>query len=462
MPLLLFGLSNLFLASSLGRSLVAEKISLILKIETSVQGSSWSPWNGITCYGIVVKQPIPLRNAIGQPLLKIQELRISPDWIALSKRKLVIRAISLIQPELNLPIEIFSEPTHSIPAEKIQTLTDLPTATLPPPSLPGPMEPPLTFTPPPSSYEPIPDASTTVPIPPAALATLPDPAISPPQKKHSSHTPKPSQPTFWVDISKAHLRVICTGSEIPLYEIEQIDARLPLGGGSAKSEIRLKHIHALGSPLADALTIPIQLRDNIIETKKFLTEYSGISCAFQAQLTLNQLLPFQINCVIPQQSQREWNVSKDLQVHSGEITAQARLQGLLTLPNSWQGQAISRAKSIEIQHTDDTFLFNHAHAIFLLNRGKLQCIDTRLIGDSLSLLANGTVLQDGRFAANTRFISTPERLHSISKYTHPEGSDPNFTPLSTPQRVALDLRFFGNRNHFQYQPDPSHPLVPFE
>lgn len=99
-PSLAFGTSNLFLASPKGRAFVAARIQRTIQLETSVQGSTWSPWNGFTVYGLLIKQPASLRKVVSAPMLTAESIRIHPDWRAMAKRRIVIRGIEIHKPDL--------------------------------------------------------------------------------------------------------------------------------------------------------------------------------------------------------------------------------------------------------------------------------------------------------------------------------------------------------------------------
>jgi len=89
-------------------------------------------------------------------------------------------------------------------------------------------------------------------------------------------------------------------------------------------------------------------------------------------------------------------------------------------------------------------------------------VDARLTGEETTVMGNGAMLTDGRTAAIARIVAAPDTLLAISRFTQPSSSEPELTPLSTPQRAALDLRFFGQPGNFLYQPNPAAPPLPLE
>jgi hypothetical protein len=98
--------------------------------------------------------------------------------------------------------------------------------------------------------------------------------------------------------------------------------------------------------------------------------------------------------------------------------------------------------------------FNQGQALIVFQQGILRCIDARLVGDDLSLLGNGMALGDGRFAGHLRIVAAPESLAAIAKRIQND-SPLQLTPLSTPQRAALDMRAFGFPGRVFYQANPA-------
>jgi hypothetical protein len=96
----------------------------------------------------------------------------------------------------------------------------------------------------------------------------------------------------------------------------------------------------------------------------------------------------------------------------------------------------------------------------MFHGGTLRCLDARLVGEETSLLGNAMLLSDGRFAGIARIVAAPESLVAISKFTHPDGTAPQLTSLSTPQRAALDMRIFGSPGNVFFQPNPAAAPIP--
>lgn len=430
-PPLAFGISNLFLISPKGRSLVAGRIQRIILLETSVQGSTWSPWNGFTVYGLLIQQPAPLQQAIPAPILTAESIRIHPDWRVLAKRRIAIRGIEIHKPNLAVPIELLSQ----IPAAPIE-----PTIAAKPPDLAAVEDTSQTDLPPPiASVSPLPEGAAPIAEPPRESIK---PAIDP-------------TPTVWIRVSEGKFRVLSTMTKPPLFGISHINGAIPVGGKPAQSELSLRGIGCLGNEMPDRLRVPLKWQAPLLEAGVVEADAWGITCKLEAKIALTPGIPFLIGGSIPEQKGKEIVLSEGTRAECLSVAGQARLQGLLLAPGSWQGQALVRMLGIETEYAGQKANFNHGQALTIFQGGVLRCLDARMVGEQTSLLGNAMLLSDGRFAAVARVVAAPETLVAISRHTQPSHIAPQLTPLSTPQRAALDMRVFGSPGNVFYQPHPA-------
>lgn len=436
-PPLAFGVSNLFLASSKGASLVAGRIQRVIQLETSVQRCSWSPWNGLTVYGLLVNQPAPLRQAIPAPMLKAESMHIHPDWRALSKRRIVIRGLELRKPDLAVPLELLSQ----IPAAPFE-----PTIAAKPPEL--------------ALADP-----NHADLPPTTGSVTPAPAGAPIAKPEKIPAPKSSadnSPTVWISFSEGGFRVVSAMMKRPLYRISRIDGAIPLGGKPARSELTLGGIEFLGNKMPDVVRVPMKWRAPLLEAGEVDAGALGISCKLVAKIALTPGVPFLIGGSIPEQKGKEIVLSEGMRAECGAVAGQGRLQGLLLAPRSWQGQGFVRMLGIGMEYAEQRADFGHGQALMIFQGGVLRCLDARIMGEQISVMGNAMLLSDGRFAAAARVVAAPETLSVISKHTHPSRIAPQLTPLSTPQRAALDMRVFGTPGNVFYQPHPGAEPIPLQ
>lgn len=429
-PLLIFGVSNLFLLSSKGRTYVAARIQRVIHLESSVQGSSWTPWNGFTVYGLLIKQPAPLRNAISAPLLTAETIRIHPDWRALAKRRLVIRSIEIRKPDLAVPIELLSQ---------IPSATETPAIAAKPPDL--------------ASVAPSPPET-----PPAVVPEISPPPLATAEKQVTAQAqPRPDEtaPTFWINISEGQLRIVSAMTKEPLYRIARIDGAIPLGGKSAQAALTFGEIGFLGHTHPETVKVPMSWKSPVLSAGVIDGGLFGLDFKLEARIGLTTGMPFHVGGILPKQDGKEIVLSEALRAKLGSVAGQGHIQGYLLAPGSWQGQGIIQALAMEAEYAGHKVKFDRGHSLLAFQGGALRCLDARLIGDETSVLGNAMLLNDGRFAGAARIVATPETLGAISRFIQPDGSAPQLTALSTPQRAALDMWIFGSPGHIFFKPHPA-------
>jgi hypothetical protein len=432
-PPVAFGISNLFLMSPKGRSFVAARIQRVIRFETSVQGSTWSPWNGFTVYGLLIQQPAPLGKAISAPMLSAESIRIHPEWRALLDKRLVIRGVEIRKPDLAVAIELLSQiPSAPVEPAVAAQQPDLAVVEQPSGAIPAAPQP---------QIQPAPEADP-------ALAAKPEhaPPIAPVVV---------TDPTVWVTFTDARLSIVSAMSKGPLYRIPSINGGLPVGGRSAGSELVLDGISVFGNAIPGAVKIPVKWQAPLLSLGVIDAGVSGIECKIEAKIGLTPGLPFLIGGVIPKQDGKEVAVSETLRAKLGSIAGQGSFQGYALAPGSWQGQCIIQTLSVDAEFAGNKTFFGHGQGLLVFQQGTLRCLDARLIGEDISLLGNGMALSDGRFATNLRVVAAPESLAAISRRIQPDPSPPQLTPLSTPQRAALDMRAFGFPGKTFYQANPA-------
>ena len=417
--------------SSKGRSVLAARIQNIIHLETSIQGSSWSPWNGLTIYGLSIKQPAPLSKAISRPMLSVESIRVYPDWRALLKKQLVIRGIELQKPDLTIPIELLSQ----IPSAPVD------------PTLAA-KQPKLAEGQPPTGDTPATPRVTPAPHP-AGPALAAKPETTPP-----SAPLVVTDPTAWITFSDARLSIVSAMSKEPLYRISSIHGALPISGKSAGSKLVLNGVSVLGNAIPGEVNIPVKWQAPVLSLGVIHAGALGIDCKLEAKIGLTPGIPFLIGGAIPKQEGREIVLSESLHAKLGSIAGEGRFQGYALAPGSWQGQCVMQSLLIDAVFAGNKASFNQGQALIVFQQGILRCIDARLVGDDLSLLGNGMALSDGRFASHLRIVAAPESLAAISRRIQND-SPLQLTPLSTPQRAALDMRAFGFPGQVFYQANPA-------
>ncbi|MGJ8634534.1 MAG: hypothetical protein ACSHX7_11515 [Luteolibacter sp.] len=448
LPLIAFGLSNLYLVSPKGQRHIGSRITAFTRMESSVKGATWSPWNGITVYGIEIKQPPPLREEYKSPLLRIQSVRCVPVWKKLATKTLEIRNLDLTNPELSIPIEFLSQIPRTAPPELASK-----TQVTSPPATPAASPPALAQNHIPTPTSPVAPAQDQHPAPAQASNTPPSNTVQEPTRPQNI-PPAEAAPTVSVTFTGGRFTLLSTFSEKPLYRIASASGSIPIAGKPKTSTIILNRVSSLGNLLSEKTEIPVNWKAPFLDFGPF--EFSSFETegTLACRLFFTPGIPFIINGNIPEQKDLAFQLPGSLKTKIGVLTAQGGFQGLLRNPTTWQGKAIARSSSIHTEYGTGVTDFEFGRAVILYGNGTLSCVDARLVSETTSLLANGTLLTDGRCASNARIVSTPEILASISRYTQQDSKQAHLTPLSTPQRAALDLQLFGRLGEIYFKPNP--------
>lgn len=433
-PLLAFGVSNLFLVSPKGRALIADKISLQLQLEAKVQGATWSPWNGITIYGLRLEQPDLLRKSFKKPLLSVQSVRIHPDWLALREKTLSMKGMDVVKPDFTIPIELLSQ----IPQREVSP----------------PAKPPDLAAAKPPSVQGAPQANPVAPAPPnPGITGLVQPVQQqpPPIVKPASVAPTPA---VWINIHEGSLGIVSLMSPAPLFHAGGINGSVPLAGKPTESRISVGKMTGLDGKDLGKVTLPLKWDAPVLILKAIGGKISGMDFKVAGQIALTHGNPFRIDVAVPEQKDQKLRVGGNARANLGVVAAQGRAQGYLRLPASWQGQWIAQARAIDVEMVGHKNHFGQGQALVIFQNGMLRCVDARLIGEDASIIGNAMLLSDGRMAGIARIVAAPESLVAISRITRPDSTPPHLTPLSTPQRSALDIQVYGRPGKLFYQSDP--------
>jgi hypothetical protein len=439
-PLLAYGISNVFMLSPKGRAFIAERIARrLLSFEASIEGATWSPWNGITIYGLRMEQPGALRAAFTKPLLSVQSVRIHPDWLALLRKRLVLRGVEIVKPDLYVPIELLSQVPHeeeqsamAAPPPALAAVTPAPASGLPPQAM----------------------ASQPPPIPPAAGIDPPGGAKPP---VVNAPAPAVQTPNVWINVRGGRLGIVSLMSPSPLFEAAGINGSVPISGKPAKSKISVSRLKGLGQQAPENIDLPLKWTAPILEAGIIGGEMFGFNFKLGGHIALVPGIPFRIDAAVPEQKDREIRIGGKIRANLGKVVSQGRMQGYLQAPASWQGQWIAQTTAVDVEIEGHKNRFDYGRALLLFQNGAIRCLDARLCSDETTIIGNGMLLSDGRMAAITRIVAAPETLVSISRFTQPDpnATDPvHLTPLSTPQRSALDLQIFGRPGNLLYKPNP--------
>ncbi len=429
LPLLGLIFSNLLLTSPWARHWMAGEISKKTGLEATIRSASWSPWSGLTINQFKLYQPTALRGLITNPLVEIASLNITPVWRAWLRGEFTIRSISLDSPHLTLPGELLAH-----------------LAQVPQPILPAPAAPP----------------QAVAAAPPPHVSAPPQVARNPPASPPSPATVQPvvpSAPTSWIHLKNASITLLSPTHRRPIFAAIAMNGSLPIAGDSAQSELKIGNISCAGQTLAADLPANFAWKFPTLTLEPLTFNVAQMKASVTLQIAILGNLPLQIKAEIPNHPLPEIRLPHAGITRAESFAANAAFRGLLLSPTTWQGDFIAQAIAPTMTFGSHEAKFDRGSAITTLRSGRLSCLDARLIGDELSVLANATLLANGTTAAACRLVATPEMLGGIVTTIFPKTPPPALTPLSTPQRAAFDLAAFGNIGQLYIQLGKDGPII---
>jgi hypothetical protein len=432
LPVLGLAAINLCLASKPGRAWMAGKIQARTRLEASVGGATFLPWNGLRIHEVRLLPPPALREAVDEPLMKIQTIGLSPVWKAWLRGRLELNSITLDQPQWTVPVELLAEIAKS---------RTPPQAAAPPPQVAAP--------PPPEVAAETPSAP--VAAPPAA-APVPPPV----------QAPVSTAPTAWIHVKDASFTLLSASSKKLWFQTSGIRGSIPVAGGNAESVFEIGSIRIADHELVRDLRPVLQWRTPFLAVKPMegkLSHWGEFHYQIAARIGLVQGLPLQIEVRIPEQAPGDFKLPEGIEARAAMMAGSARFRGLLLAPQTWQGDWVAEAKEPAGKVGGQQAAFDRGSAIVVLRGGLLSCVDARLIGDELSFLGNATLLADGRVAAALRMVAPPANVEGIVNRLFQNQSGIPLTPLSTPQRTAFDVQAFGNLQQIYLQVGKEGPVM---
>lgn len=423
LPLVVFGLSNLWLATPPGRGWVAGRLGRLTGLEARTGPLSWSPWNGVTARQVELLAPEPLR-AGGEPLLSVKRVTISVHWRSLAKGVLVARSIEVEEPRLRLPVELLSVLATRQPVVVVQVPQNL--AAAPPNAAPG----------------------TGAGEGTVGQATGPEVAVAAPAQTPGAMVPPGTDlgGTAWMKVSGASLWLGPAGQPQGWIEAEGVDAEVPMAGNEAPGRVAVASLR-LGNMPAKPTEVALHWRAPVLTMGPWTPPLEGVHCEVRAQAIPAGPLPFLVECQLPKQeiARRDWAGGWSVGAAVGE--ALFRAGGYFRSPSSWQGECQATAAGLAVgQQGGLQTWFDDARLALGVRNGMIMMSDARAIGEAGSLLANGWLFADGRVAAVGRLVLPRDSALALQErfgaaFLTAEGG--GFGPLETPDRWAMDTRLGG-------------------
>lgn len=429
LPLLAFGASNLALGSPWARDWIAGKIQHRCGLPVRIGGASWSPWRGVTLTELEISQPAALPVAAAEPLLRVDSVCLVPDWLTCIKRPFRVQSLTVERPRLVVTVEMMTW----IARQQGQVTGPV---VLQPPAQP-----------PPVALNELPTGPPPEAVPGPAPAHPAAPPAAPPAVPAG-----PSQPTRWLHVNSASCQLVAANASAPLLRVDGLSGDFPFSGDAAKSSLRLGGIAMRGQPIIDGFAGQLRWEPPVLMLEPASTRCHGIELRLGGKVGMLPGLPLLVAIQVPEQACRTGYSLPAMSIAAKRAVLNARFQGFLVAPGTWQGDLIADAYGVTATRGAAAADFQIAHCGALLRGGVLSCVDARLLGEELSLLGNATLLADGRLGGVVRMVAAPERAAGLVQQYFPKlVGAPVFSSLSTPQRVAFDLSVFGTVNDPQLQ-----------
>jgi hypothetical protein len=234
-----------------------------------------------------------------------------------------------------------------------------------------------------------------------------------------------------------------------LIQSENLECSIPFQGDQAEGSITLGNLFILNQPVGKNMKIPLQWKSPVLETPILPLEIAGFSLEIQAQFAKLPGLPFSIGI---QQKQQPWE-SPALQsslpyfASAEEMESLHCATGLLLAPDTWSGESIAQARKVRLRslrgQEQDFFLIRQR---LILAQSALHFVEFRALGDDTALLAHGTILGNGNFSLNSRFLASRRHATALEEKIHATSAELSvkLAPLYNEDRRVIDLLLGGS------------------
>ncbi len=432
-PVLILPLANLCFALPWMRARVAGKVAAHIGLPVEMGGISWWPWRGIRIDGLNVAQPEALRASVRDPLVSTGIVEIDPLWSSILRGRKSVESVRIHDCRVTLAAEMLAHlagpPTVPVAAPQVAVVEPAPSPETP--QAPGLSE----------RVEPS-----------AAPQPAPLPAASP-----------DTRPPLFVEMVDADFRLVHAGSGKDLLAANGVAASLPLRGAYAEGRLELSSLHLAGTRIGRDLRLPLRWHSPELRCERVPLEIAGMEIKLAARMARAAGLPFAIEAMAEPQRLNALELPVLGEISVDELKFTARAGGMLGLAASWQAVFVIESGPVTSPQPARQMAFLRSGALLVLHRGVLSCPDARLIGEELSLLANGAVTAAGGTGV-LRLVIPPGSAQAWTKSLAGISPDlkPVFTPLETPDRTALDLRWISYEGKPGIELGPGGPFLPQE
>lgn len=429
---LLFGVSNLWLASGWGTGMAERKLKERTGQDWEVDSMSWSPWNGVTVDGVRMIQPEVLRKQLVEPVVEAGRIRVKLYWGQLLRGRIRASEVLVESPKVTMGIEMLAALAPRVAREQ-KTMKPV-TPSVGPPQVDKPDKP----------------------------AKKPDEKVpgSKPRsasKQEATETKRPPAGLpLRLRINDASVRVLAVSSGADLATFDGVTLDMPLFGEDARGVVSVGTLKVLGLSEVRGLEQEIVWKRPYLELEEKTVDIGGVKLRFLAWIGMgwSQLgrFPLLFDLAIdPQELDRaRWFDRFALEVGAESVTGRLRVIGALLSPMTWRADMMFAGDGVTVreEHGSHDVAFDEVVVPAVFRQGQLRWDGMRMVGEDISVLGNGKAsVRDGVLSV-TRLVVSPEVSQMLMRGLNGAGiagySTGWWKDLETPDRKMRDLVVCGN------------------
>ena len=399
--LVAFAVLQLLLLTPWPGAWLAARLERKLGLEVEVARVGWTPWSGVKVSGVKVFQPKPLRVDGDEWLLDLEEVRVEVAMRRLLTGEVRIERLEIERPRLHLRGEM---------------LVDLLRQAVPPPAVATarPDDAPVVAAVPEQNEAEEPQVADAGKTETAAVAEEP------------TQEPRSSRWQVGVTEGEVMLEWGATGNTLAGVSGLELELRKdgPEGTGRLAGEWSVP-------PLGGAGAFQLDLaKDGLAWRMKPIGQ--GDDVAFEAAASALPGLPWQAT-TRGERAKGGWTLA-GREIHAEKSAWQGGGGGWALVPGSWKAGLRAEAGALEVPAFG--WRGDRAEVTVVLDGGRLQVPEARVVGESGAVLANAWA-DAGGARGTVRLVLPPEVAGDVGRRWI--GRDLPWRPLAPGNRVFLDV-----------------------
>ena len=384
-----------------------------------LESMTWTPWGGVVVSDFVIR---PTEGSgFGGEILRVKTIELDPSWISLAQKKKRFERLE------------FSGVTGDVSIEFLKTLI-------------GSSAPPVV-------QNTAPQPKTLDQSPPPDENPSEDPAGT---EGRETQTGKKESPVAHVQpvedfegtIVFKDVNLVLRSIRFPDYSVavEAMEGEFPVWGREREGKLIFAALYLGGEMVNGPEELPVRWRDGFLGIDDHSIKIAGLDVELVVAMRMARGLPLGIQFNAPRQQvdfSPLFGEGKS-PVSIGKFAMKGRLQGYLTMPQSFVGFGNVGFQDLSIRDGKDGTMidFYQGYGEAKINRGGLIIPNARMVGDEEAILFNGFATSNGEAAATVRLVGSPERADTYEKRVRRahETWSLGFGPLVTEDRLFRDLR----------------------